>query len=310
MKCMRKFFFVATLFLGLASWTNAQKELQLEAGAVVGGSNYLGEIGGFDDPRASVLDVNLSQTSPTFGGFFRVGLHPRIGIKTIVNFVQIKSEDAASINPARQARNLNFRNRMVEFGVLADFVCASIGDITNEGSTNPSFTTSLDFTVHAGVYGVLHNPMARITYDPNNVWEDRYYELRPLRTEGQIEEYARLIAAIPVGFGVQVNVRNTWKFGLEASYRTTFTDYLDDISGQYADPSALDPLAQALSSQSNEFVIALINDPSSGSVANHQYSEAGTYRGNPATNDGYGTIQFTVSKVLKSVSRSGRSSGF
>lgn len=288
--------------------SSAQKEIQYEAGMLLGGANYLGEIGGIDDPRASILDVRLGQTTPTVGGFFRIGLHPRIGLKTSVNFVQIKGEDASSTNPARRARNLNFRNRMVEFGLTAEIIYASLGDLTNEGSSNPNFTTNLDFTVFGGFYGVLHNPTARITFDPNNMWEDRYYELRPLRTEGQMEEYAKLIAAIPFGFGFNVNVRNTWKFGLEASYRTTFTDYLDDISGQYADPSTLDPLAQALSSQSNEYVIALINDPSSGSVANHQYSEAGTYRGNPLTNDGYGTIQFTISKVLKTTQSGG--SGF
>lgn len=296
---MRKSIFFSTALLAIVLTGAAQKEISYEAGVLLGGSNYLGEIGGFDEPRSSLLDIPLDQTSPTFGGFLRVGLHPRIGLKTSLNFVQIKSEDASSINPARQARNLNFRNRMVEFGLTAEFVYAIVRDLTNEGSSNPNFTTNLDFSVFGGFYGVIHNPMARITYDPNNMWEDRYYELRPLRTEGQMEEYAKLIAAIPFGFGFNFNVRNTWKFGLEASYRTTFTDYLDDISGQYADPSTLDPLAQALSSQSNEFVIALINDPASGSVANHQYSEGGTYRGNPLTNDGYGTIQFTLSKVLK-----------
>lgn len=308
MKTMRKSILISIALFGIVLSGSAQKEIHYEVGMLLGGANYLGEIGGVDDPRASILDIRLDQTSPTVGGFFRLGVHPRIGLKTSVNFVQIKGDDASSMNPARRARNLNFRNRMVEFGLTAEIIYASLGDLTNEGSSNPNFTTNLDFTVFGGFYGVLHNPTARITFDPNNMWEDRYYELRPLRTEGQMEEYAKLIAAIPFGFGFNVNVRNTWKFGLEASYRTTFTDYLDDISGQYADPSTLDPLGQALSSQSNEFVIALINDPSSGSVANHQYSEAGTYRGNPLTNDGYGTIQFTISKVLKKTRSGG--SGF
>lgn len=306
MMTMRKSIFFSIALFGFVISGTAQRAISYEAGMLLGGANYLGEIGGIDEPRASLLDVRLDQTSPTIGGFLRVGVHPRIGLKTSLNFVQIKGDDASSGNAARRARNLNFRNRMVEFGLTADFVYATLGDLTNEGSSNPNFTTNLDFTVFGGFYGVIHNPTARITYDPNNMWEDRYYELRPLRTEGQMEEYAKLIAAVPFGFGFNLNVRNTWKFGLEASYRTTFTDYLDDISGQYADPSTMDPLAQALSSQSNEFVIALINDPASGSVANHQYSEGGTYRGNPLTNDGYGTIQFTVSKVLKTT-RSGQS---
>lgn len=308
MKVMKKSVALWVLALVTVLSAKAQNQHQLEVGLLAGGANYLGEIGGLDDPRASLLDVRMNQTSPTAGVFLGLGVHPRIAFRTSVNFVQIKGEDAVSTNPARRARNLNFRNRMVEFGLTAEFKYLTFQDLTNEGSTNPSFTTNLECTIFGGFYGVLHNPMARITHDPNNVWEDRYYELRPLRTEGQLEEYSRLIASIPFGFGFNVNVRNTWKFGIEASYRTTFTDYLDDISGQYANPEYLDPLAQALSSQSNEHVIALINDPSSGNVANHQYSEGGTYRGNPLTNDGYGTIQFTVSKVLKTSSTNNGSS--
>ena len=308
MKFMQKYLLVFTALIGGFSVASGQKTVDLEAGLILGGSNYLGEIGGIDDPRASLLDIRMDQTSPTIGGFFTVGVHPRVGIKTSVNYVQIKGEDAASSNAARRARNLNFRNRMIEFGLTAEITAATIQDLTNEGSSNPNFTTNLELTVFGGFYGVLHNPMARITYDPNNMWEDRYYELRPLRTEGQIEEYSKLIAAVPVGFGLHFNVRNIWRFGIEASYRTTFTDYLDDISGQYADPDALDPLARALSSQSNEYIIALINDPAAGTVSNHQYSEGGTYRGNPLTNDGYGTVQFTVSKVLKSIRKG--NSGF
>ena len=66
----------------------------------------------------------------------------------------------------------------------------------------------------------------------------------------------------------------------------------------YANPDVLTPLAEAISSQSNEAVIAAIGDPSSGNVGNHQYSEGGTYRGNPQSNDSYGTIQFTLARII------------
>jgi hypothetical protein len=66
----------------------------------------------------------------------------------------------------------------------------------------------------------------------------------------------------------------------------------------YANPEFLSPLAEAISSQSNSDVIAAINDPASGTVGNHSYSEGGTFRGNPESNDSYGTIQFTFSRVI------------
>jgi hypothetical protein len=97
---------------------------------------------------------------------------------------------------------------------------------------------------------------------------------------------------------MEFGMGNGWTFGVEGSWRSTFTDYLDDISGMYANPDVLTPLAEAISSQSNEAVITLINDPDSGQVGNHRFSEGGTYRGNPETNDSYGTIQFTFAKAI------------
>jgi hypothetical protein len=66
----------------------------------------------------------------------------------------------------------------------------------------------------------------------------------------------------------------------------------------YANPDYLSPLAEAIASQSNQTVIDAINDPTSGNVNNHSYTEGGTFRGNPETNDSYGTIQFTLSRVI------------
>jgi hypothetical protein len=307
MKVMKKSVALWAFALVAVLSAKAQNQPQLEVGFLVGGANYLGDIGGHDEAYGSIRDLRFDQTAPTAGVFLALGMHPRVTFKTNLNFVQIKGDDANCENDARRARNLNFRNRMIELGLTVDYKYFTFRDLTKEGSSNPAFTTNLECTVFGGFYGVLHNPMARVTYDPNNIWEDRYYELRPLRTEGQLEEYSRLIAAIPFGFGFNLNVRNNWKFGIEASYRTTFTDYLDDVSTTYGDPSKMDPLAQALSLQSNDYVIALIYGPDSGRTP-PQYTESGTQRGNPLTNDGYGTIQFTVSKVLKTSSRNtGRS---
>jgi hypothetical protein len=270
----------------------------LSAGFHVGGSNYLGEIGGKLAPRASVVDANIITTSPSAGVFLRYASNDRIRISGEVNYVHIRQSDTNADDPARQARNLNFRNRMFEFGFRSDFTVFSLSN--RQGLRNYTRPGRLSFNVFVftGCYGVLHNPQAQVTHDPNNEWGDYWYDLRPLRTEGQVEEYGTFIAAIPLGIGMEFSMGNGWTMGMEASWRGTFTDYLDDISGMYADPNALTPLAEAISSQSNEAVIASINDPGSGNVGNHRYSEGGTYRGNPETNDSYGTIQFTFAKSI------------
>ena len=178
------------------------------------------------------------------------------------NYVHIRQADKNAEDPARQARNLNFRNRMVEFGFRMDFTVFHIADRSNNRNFAKPGKLFIKGYVFTGAYGVLHNPQAQITYDPNNEWEDRWYDLRPLRTEGQVEEYASLISAIPMGLGVEFGLGYGWVLGFEGSWRSTFTDYLDDISGMYANPDYLSPLAEAISSQANETTIAAIDDPS------------------------------------------------
>lgn len=291
-------YIVTILFIGCGLFQAQAQNAPLSAGFSMGGSNYLGEIGGKFDPRASLLDADIITTSPAFGGFLRYAANDRVRVSGEVNYVHIRQADENAEDPARQARNLNFRNRMVEFGFRSDFTVLSIADRSSNRNFAKPGKLSLNAYVFTGIYGVLHNPQAQVTYDPNNQWEDRWYDLRPLRTEGQVEEYASLIAAIPLGFSVELGLGYGWILGFEGSWRATFTDYLDDLSGMYANPDGLSPLAQAISSQSNQAVIAAINDPSSGSVQNHQYSDGGTYRGNPETNDSYGTLQFTLSRVI------------
>ena len=291
-------YFILTLTMLSGIGNAAAQHTPLSAGVVIGGSNYLGEIGGKFDPRASLLDADIISTSPTFGGFLRYAANDRVRISGEVNYVHIRQSDENAEDPARRARNLNFRNRMVEFGFRTDFTVFHIKDRSSNNNFSKPGKLFVKGFVFTGAYGVLHNPQAQVTHDPNNEWEDRWYDLRPLRTEGQVEDYASLIAAIPVGLGIEFGLGYGWVLGFEGSWRSTFTDYLDDISGMYANPDLLSPLAEAISSQSNQAVITAINDPSSGNVGNHQFSEGGTYRGNPETNDSYGTVQVTLARVI------------
>ena len=290
--------FLPIVVLLLSANTGLSQHTPLSAGFVLGGSNYLGEIGGKFEPRASLLDADIITTSPTVGGFLRYAANDRVRISGEVSYVHIRQADHNAEDPARQARNLNFRNRMVEFGFRTDFTVFHIADRSNNRNFSKPGKLFVKGFVFTGAYGVLHNPQAQITYDPNNEWEDRWYDLRPLRTEGQVEEYASLIAAIPMGLGIEFGLGYGWVLGFEGSWRSTFTDYLDDISGMYANPDYLSPLAEAISSQANEATIAAIDNPASGNVNNHQYNEGGTYRGNPDTNDSYGTVQVTLARII------------
>ena len=63
---------------------------------------------------------------------------------------------------------------------------------------------------------------------------------------------ATMIIAIPTGIGVRYKLSNRLDISAEASYRWTFTDYLDDVSADYPDLSSVDPLSARMSARSGQ----------------------------------------------------------
>ena len=214
-----------------------------------------------------------------------------------LSYLQIGTSDWVSTNPARVARNLSLRNRMLELGARAELTLFYDNDVSGRGYYNPDFR----FYVFGGLSVYRHNPEGRVLNAESDLFSPIWHNLRPLRTEGQTEEYSVFGLAIPAGMGLFFTFDKKWRVGWELSWRTTFTDYLDDISGTYGNPADLPSnLAREIASQSNAGVIARINDPNSGSVNDHRYVEGfSTKRGDPSNNDSYLTTQITVGRAIK-----------
>ncbi|MBC8464408.1 MAG: hypothetical protein H8D62_01900, partial [Bacteroidetes bacterium] len=71
-------------------------------------------------------------------------------------------------------------------------------------------------------------------------------ELQPLGTEGQHsthypekDPYMLQQFAIPLGVGFKLSLGEKFSMVAEYGIRKTFTDYLDDVGGTYADPQFL-----------------------------------------------------------------------
>ena len=100
--------------------------------------------------------------------------------------------------------------------------------------------------------------------------------------------------SIPAGLGIELKVSEYNSIALEFGVRKTFTDYLDDVSGNYpdlAELAELDPLAATLS-------FRRVNR--NGEPAN--IHAAGTQRGNPDAKDLYYffgvNFGFNISNIL------------
>jgi hypothetical protein len=63
---------------------------------------------------------------------------------------------------------------------------------------------------------------------------------------------------MPLAVGLRYKLSLQWDLEIEVGYRLTFTDYLDDVSGKYPDPSSLkNDQARQLSNRTAESKSAL-----------------------------------------------------
>jgi hypothetical protein len=162
----------------------------------------------------------------------------------------------------RYQRNLSFRNRIKELTVVAYF------DLFENDATYLSRVKWTPF-VFVGATAFLHNPQAQAPATDllNNPLPEagEWVDLRPLGTEGQystlnptdvnygIKAYSKFQFAIPMGLGARFRLNDVMDLWAEIGFRYTFTDYLDDVSGNYVDLGVLNgPLSKAMSYRSNE----------------------------------------------------------
>lgn len=219
---LRKSLVVAGILFASQSYA----QYNWDGGFSVGAANYLGDIGGDVLTRRDfVADMKIKETQPTLSAFIRYKFNPYLAVKSSVTWARISGDDKNSSNPARNARNLNFRNDVFEFATQAQFIFYDVNDLGR------SFRHQDNFRLFVGLGAGIayHNPKA--------TYQDGYVALRPLTTEGV--EYSKVTAVIPATGGFYFTFDKQYRIGFDLTWRTTFTDYLDDVSTTYADPSVL-----------------------------------------------------------------------
>jgi hypothetical protein len=263
-----------------------QAQYLWDYGFAVGAANYLGDIGGKEQTRRDfVVDMKMAKTRWNLAGFVRYKVHPKFSAKLELNYLRIAGDDKLTTNLARNARNLNFRNDMFDLLLTGQFMFYENNDL---GS---SYRFKLGFRsyIFAGIGGFYSNPKANY----NGTW----VKLRPLQTEGV--NYKAVGFCIPAGVGFNFTYRKKYRFGFELNWRTTFTDYLDDVSRGWGDPSQMDAMGAALSNRTDELNP---NDYPDDYFLNYGYdpvNNPGNKRGDPTHKDSYLTMNVSYSYVLR-----------
>lgn len=218
---MRQAALLVLILLGFSSQAQQVESSSNEIGVFAGGTNFIGDVGnyGIHIPKGYVVGAN-----------YRHQFNSRYSIRAAFNFGTIANDDALSSMESRQFRNLSFKSNLYEGSV--------IGEVTffkyRPGSRRYSHTPYL----FGGVALTWFNPKAQL----NGEW----YELQPLGTEGQLTSanpvnfYPKATWAIPFGLGYRFNLGNTTSIAIETGFRRTFSDYLDDVSGNYVDPNLIE----------------------------------------------------------------------
>lgn len=269
---------------------SARSQYSMDFGASMGMANYLGEIGGGEgDARPFLLDMKFNQTQFAFGGFYRVNFTREIAAKVSFTYARIEGADSLSGNPNRVARNLSFRTDLLEFALEGQYAFFSFNDISRRSKNRVDFNTYA--LIGAGY----------LLYYPHAQFNDRWYSLRPLATEGIENQYDEAAFVYFGGLGASFTFNRKIRLGFEAAYRFANTDYLDDVSTDYAyDPRFPFDDAELPFEESKLFANRSDEAYERGDadLPNRDFHRRGGRRGNPDGNDGYLFAQVTLSYVI------------
>jgi hypothetical protein len=228
------------------NWSLNKKEIMFGFGV----TQFTGDLGGRDQIGTDYSLVDIDFPSTSWGGMvgYRYRFHPYWATTTSFNFGRLKGDDALTNEVIRESRNLHFRTMVFELSQRIECIVFA----------NEKFGARYKLPGHKGFKD--HNEQiylfvgAGINYfNPKALYNGSWVALDPLNTEGQglaggAKETLPVTATIPFGVGFRFGVGRMWRFGLEATYVKTFSDYIDDVHGTYYDPSQLgSPEAQYLS---------------------------------------------------------------
>lgn len=254
---MKKAIIFSFFFLLLGRVTQAQQGWEI--GVLGGVANYFGD-----------LNTSFNVAHPGASGTIvaRYNFNNRISLRASAMLGQVYGDDTWSKNAFEKRRNLSFRSNITEGSLLGEFNFLPL----THGSNDEFFTPYL--VAGLGVFG----------YNPETKYKGEWVELRNLGTEGQFlnNEYGTSAMNVVFGGGFKIDLTDKWSANLELAGRRTFTDYLDDVSGNYPDLRDVKRLRGSIAAE----LVDRSGEPRIGS--------AGRQRGNGKSFDSYATLSIGI----------------
>ena len=263
---MKRFAYLILVFFAYCGAEAQVLGLQFGAGT----THYLGDLGGkptygTHDPS----DLNLATTRYVVNAGLRINVSPTFAFRLTGAYGRLAGDDKYTSNTERRMRNLNFYSHVAE------------GSLTLQANIG----ASKRFYIFGGV--------GYFTFNPKTKLGGTEYELQKYGTEGQYFDpnkspYALNALSFPFGFGYKIASLNNGYISLEYAFRKSTTDYIDDVSTNYVDPTLL--------AASNGAIAVQLSDRSApGGIPG--FSEPGAIRGHSDANDNFSF--FTINYVIQ-----------
>ena len=212
---------------------------KVEIGLGFGPMFFLGDLGGTAGVgKPFVKDVDFPVTK--LGKSLFLNYYPAewLGFRVSLNHGVVAGNDSEAPNKGgaevdRLERNLSFKSSVLE-GYIAAEIYPTV------------FFEKFDGLIGKfRPYGIIGVGMMK--YNPKAMLDNKWVALHPLRLEGQgmaeypdRVEYKLVQKEIPMGLGFKYYLKDNMYVGMELLHRQLFTDYMDDVSTGYIDPSLFD----------------------------------------------------------------------
>ncbi|MGE9516715.1 MAG: DUF6089 family protein [Solitalea-like symbiont of Acarus siro] len=190
-----------------------------EAGLISGMSGYIGDL----NP-----DKYLKFNNMLIGLTYKYNFNHRNSVRVNLVHTKIQADDKQSKNEWQKRRNLNFFSPLTEIIVAYEL---------NFFEYSPTMYQGLFITPY------INLGIGAFRFDPQTYLNGQIYHLRNYSTEGQdqkggnektMKKYSLYNVSIPVSLGLKFNLSKQINIFSELSYKFTLTDYLDDVSTNYA----------------------------------------------------------------------------
>jgi hypothetical protein len=264
--------------------------------------NCLTDVGGRAGLGKPFLkDLNMGVSQYNAGVYFSATFKDAVALRVEGTWGSIKAYDSIlnnvqSSTNGRYERNLNFQSKISEISLVTEFhPLFMFVNWEYRDQDPPRFSPYF----LAGIGFFTFNPQAKNR-------DGKLVDLQPLSTEGQgFRSYPdRLPYKLsqinyPLGLGFRYELSDAFNIRAEVIHRTTNTDYLDDISTRYIDPTLYASEGGLTGNQLRDALDLYMNNRHNPGGSTGEFRKtSGGIRGNPKDNDAYFTFNFKIGYVF------------